>query len=143
MTNSKQNWVYELPQIVDEDSGDVVQLSVNLGNAANFATLREGKAFIDISDISSLGLSNIRAGYFPVVFTLDDGIAKSVFKTMLFILAAPALPKDKELIAPTVCDPQLTSPTVVEKYSYVSGQPGIEVAWNRFTITGEGCTQDY
>ena len=105
MTNSKQNWVYELPQIVDEDSGDVVQLSVNLGNAANFATLREGKAFIDISDISSLGLSNIRAGYFPVVFTLDDGIAKSVFKTMLFILAAPALPKDKELIAPTVCDP--------------------------------------
>ena len=105
MTNLKQNWVYELPQIVDQDSGDVVLLSVDLGYAANFATLREGKAFIDISDISSLGLSNIRAGYFPVVFTLDDGIANSVFKTMLFILAAPALPKDKELIAPTVCDP--------------------------------------
>ena len=93
MTNTKQSWFYKLPPIVDEDKGDVGQITVDLGFAANFATLREGKAFIDISDISSLGLSKIRSGFFPIVFTLDDGIAKSVFKSMLFILAAPASPK--------------------------------------------------
>ena len=94
MTNSQQNWVYKLPQIVDEDSGDVVRLTVDLGYAADFATLRENKLFIDISDISSLGLSRIHPGYFPIVFTLDDGISKSVFKSMLFIFDAPALPKE-------------------------------------------------
>ena len=43
MTNSQQNWVYKLPQIVDEDSGDVVRLTVDLGYAADFANLRENK----------------------------------------------------------------------------------------------------
>jgi hypothetical protein len=37
----------------------------------------------------------------------------------------------------------LTSPTAIERYSYLSGQPGIKVVWDRFTITGEGCNQDY
>ncbi len=58
-----------------------MQLTVDLGYAANFATLRENKAFIDISDISTLGLSNIRPGYFPIVFTLDDGKIKSILKS--------------------------------------------------------------
>ena len=100
MTNTKQSWFYKLPPIVDEDKGDVGQITVDLGFAANFATLRDGKAFIDISDISSLGLSNIRPGYFHIVFTLDDGNSKSVFKSMLFILAAPDLPKLNELAVP-------------------------------------------
>ena len=93
MTNTQWSWFYKLPPIFDDDFGDVLLLTVDLGYAANFATLRDGKAFIDISDISSLGLSNIRPGYFHIVFTLDDGNSKSVFKSMLFILAAPALPK--------------------------------------------------
>ena len=32
---------------------------------------------------------------------------------------------------------------VVQSYSYISGQSGIKVAWDKFTITGDGCTQDY
>ena len=43
MTNNQQSWVYKLPQIVDEDSGDVVRLTVDLGYAADFANLRENK----------------------------------------------------------------------------------------------------
>ena len=91
MTNKKQSWLYKLPQIVDEDSVDFY-LTVDLGYAANFVILRDGNAFIEISDISSLKLSKIRPGFFPIVFTLEDGITKSVFRSMLFILAAPALP---------------------------------------------------
>jgi hypothetical protein len=67
--------------------------------------LRENKAFIDISDISSLRLSKIRPNFFPIFFTLDDGIEKSVFKSMLFILAAPALLKETELVFSKDCDP--------------------------------------
>ena len=75
-------------------------MTVDLGYAANFATLRDNKAFINISDISSIGLSNIRTGYFPILFSLNDGIAKSVFKSTFFILAAPALPKETEQVVP-------------------------------------------
>ena len=73
---------------------------MELGDAANFATLRDGKAFIDISDISTLGLSNIRTGYFSIMFSLNDGINDVVFRSMLFILAAPDLPKLNELAVP-------------------------------------------
>ena len=66
-----------------------MQLSIDFGYAANFATLRDNKAFIDISDISSAGSSNIRPGFYPIIYMLEDGIAKSVFKSVLFILAAP------------------------------------------------------
>jgi hypothetical protein len=37
MTNTKLSWSYKLPLIVDDDPGDFVQLTVDLGNAANFA----------------------------------------------------------------------------------------------------------
>ena len=113
MTNTQQSWFYEIPQIVDDDSGDVVKLTVDLGYAANFASLRENKLFIDINDISSLGLNSISPGYFPIVFTLFDGISKSVFKSMLFIFDAPALPKETEPVVSLACDPYLTLPTVV------------------------------
>jgi hypothetical protein len=62
--------------------------------------LRDNKAFIDISDISSMGLSKIRPGFFPIIFTLDDGIAKNEFKSMLFILSALVELKDIETVAP-------------------------------------------
>ena len=90
-----------------------MQLTVDLADAANFATLRADKTFIDISDISSLGLSKIRPGYFPIMFTLDDGNAKSVFKSKLFIFEAQDLIKDTDPVVPTVCDPYLTSPNAV------------------------------
>jgi hypothetical protein len=90
-----------------------VQLTVDLADAANFATLRADKTFFDISDISSLGLSKIRPGYFPIFFILDDGNAKSVFKSKLFIFEAQDLIKDTDPVVPTACDPYLTSPNAV------------------------------
>jgi hypothetical protein len=97
MTNTKESWFYKLPEIVDDDFEDVVQLTVDFSYAANFATLRDKNTFIDISDISSLGLSKIRPGYFHIFFTLDDSKEKSVFKSIFFILAAPALPEENKL----------------------------------------------
>jgi hypothetical protein len=67
--------------------------------------LRDNKAYIDISDISSVGSSKIRPGFFPIFYMLEDGIAKSVFKSMLFIHAVPVETKETEPVALPTCEP--------------------------------------
>jgi hypothetical protein len=103
MTNTEQGWFYKLPNITDDDPGDKVQFTADFGYAANFMTLRSDKLYLDIADISSLGISSIRPGYYPLILTLDDGKDKTVYKTILFIIAAPILPPEPEPKKP--CDP--------------------------------------
>ena len=103
MTNTEQGWFYKLPNITDDDPGDKVQFTADFGYAANFMTLRSDKLYLDIADISSLGISNIRQGYYPLILTSDDGKDKTVYKTILFIIAAPILPPEPEPKKP--CDP--------------------------------------
>lgn len=60
-----------LPKIVDLDVADVVTLTVDFGDAANFMKLN-GQNSIDCDDINENGSTKIRNGLFPIIFTLDD-----------------------------------------------------------------------
>ena len=77
MTNSEKVWSFKLPNITDDDPGDQVQLTADFSSAANFMQLRSDKLYIDIADISTLRVSNIRPGYYPIIFTLDDNKDKT------------------------------------------------------------------
>ena len=84
-----------------------MKLTFDFGSAANFVTLNSenDNNYIEISDISSLGLTNIRPGYFPLKLNLDDGKDKVDYKTILLIIAAPEIPSAPPSIPLKICEP--------------------------------------
>jgi|688.fasta_scaffold954601_1 hypothetical protein len=71
MKTASESWSMKLPKIIDLDTSDVVTLTANFGNAANFLKLN-GYASIVCEDIKKGGKSNIRSGMYLITFTLDD-----------------------------------------------------------------------
>jgi hypothetical protein len=75
---------FNLPAAIDDDAGDLVEVTGDFG-AAFFVKLVDQNKLV-VEDISA---SHITASFFVLKFTLSDAKSKSFFSTMLFVYEAP------------------------------------------------------
>ena len=92
MTLTSQSFAFKLPLIVDNDANANVTVTADFAFAANFIDFSDSKQ-IKIVDTSSAG--NIRAGFYPLVFTLSDtNNLSSQYKMTLLVTNPPSAPKN-------------------------------------------------
>jgi hypothetical protein len=87
-------WSYPIPETFDEDNKDMLTVTVDLGDTAEFMTFTDGELKID--DLSD---EIVPSGTFSVIVVLSDG-TESVITDITVIIYDPPVFADTEEEAP-------------------------------------------
>ena len=86
-------WTYQLPDVLDDDVGDTLTLTVDISGLEEFATFENG--IIQIEDISDPA---VPVGTFSVAVTLTDGFEVLLTHITVIIYARPPEFEEEVLI---------------------------------------------